>query len=136
MKVVLIDFDGTITQENLFPEIGKVRNHAFEAIKTLQKRGWTCCLWTCRTGKTLEKAKRFLETNGVFMDYYNESPYDDRNFAGRKPIADVYIDDGYSGLYFANRPDFQRMMEDIYNGNDYVLILSSYSAMNGLTTLW
>ena len=27
------------------------------------------------------------------MDYYNESPYDDRNFAGRKPIADVYIDD-------------------------------------------
>lgn len=93
MKVVMIDFDGTITQENLFPEIGKVRNHAFEAIKTLQKRGWTCCLWTCRTGETLEKAKRFLETNGVFMDYYNESPYDNRNFAGRKPIADVYIDD-------------------------------------------
>lgn len=29
-------------------------------------------------------------------------------------IADVYIDDGYSGLYFANRPQFQRMMEDIY----------------------
>lgn len=93
MKVVMIDFDGTITQENLFPEIGKVRNHAFEAIKTLQKRGWTCCLWTCRTGEPLEKAKRFLETNGVFMDYYNESPYDDKKFAGRKPIADVYIDD-------------------------------------------
>lgn len=29
-------------------------------------------------------------------------------------IADSYIDDGYSGLYFANRPEFQRMMEDIY----------------------
>lgn len=93
MKVVMIDFDGTITQENLFPEIGKVRNHAFEAIKTLQKRGWTCCLWTCRTGEQLEKAKRFLETNGVFMDYYNASPYDEKSYAGRKPIADIYIDD-------------------------------------------
>ncbi len=28
-------------------------------------------------------------------------------------IADIYIDDGYSGLYFANRPEFQRMMNDI-----------------------
>ena len=25
-------------------------------------------------------------------------------------IADIYIDDGYSGLYFANRPEFQRMI--------------------------
>lgn len=31
-------------------------------------------------------------------------------------IADIYADDGYSGLYFENRPEFQRMMEDIYNG--------------------
>lgn len=31
-------------------------------------------------------------------------------------IAEIYIDDGYSGLYFANRPEFQRMMEDIYKG--------------------
>ena len=28
-------------------------------------------------------------------------------------IADIYIDDGYSGLYFANRPEFQRMMVNI-----------------------
>ena len=28
-------------------------------------------------------------------------------------IADIYIDDGYSGLYFDNRPEFGRMMEDI-----------------------
>ena len=33
-------------------------------------------------------------------------------------IADIYIDDGYSGLYFANRPEFQRMMEDIYKGKN------------------
>ncbi|MCI5650439.1 MAG: recombinase family protein [Fusicatenibacter sp.] len=31
-------------------------------------------------------------------------------------IADVYTDDGYSGLSFANRPEFQRMMKDICQG--------------------
>ena len=31
-------------------------------------------------------------------------------------LADIYMDDGYSGLYFANRPEFQRMMDDIYRG--------------------
>lgn len=37
-------------------------------------------------------------------------------------IADIYIDDGYSGLYFANRPEFQRMMEDIYKGKFKALL--------------
>ncbi len=93
MKVVMIDFDGTITQENIFPKIGAPRHHVFKAIKALQDRGWTCCLWTCRTGDTLEAAKRYIEENGVKMDYYNESPYDEKSYAGRKPIADIYIDD-------------------------------------------
>lgn len=31
-------------------------------------------------------------------------------------LADIYIDDGYSGLYFADRPGFRRMMEDIHKG--------------------
>ena len=42
-----------------------------------------------------------------------------REYVGKSndlEIADIYIDDGYSGLYFANRPEFQRMMEDIYKG--------------------
>lgn len=31
-------------------------------------------------------------------------------------IAGIYIDDGYSGLYFYNRPEFRRMMDDIRRG--------------------
>ena len=93
MRVVMIDFDGVITKENLFPKIGAPRENVFKAINALQERGWTCCLWTCRTGDTLEAAKKYLEENGVKMDYYNASPYDDRIYAGRKPIADIYIDD-------------------------------------------
>ena len=44
-------------------------------------------------------------------------------------IADIYIDDGYSGLYFANRPEFQRMMEDIYKGKIQGVITKDISCL-------
>lgn len=44
-------------------------------------------------------------------------------------IADVYIDDGYSGLYFANRPEFQRMMEDVYKGRIQGVITKDISRL-------
>ena len=44
-------------------------------------------------------------------------------------IADIYIDDGYSGLYFANRPEFQRMMEDIYKGKIQGVITKDISGL-------
>ena len=34
--------------------------------------------------------------------------------AGDMKLVRMYIDDGYSGLYFSNRPQFQQMMADIY----------------------
>ena len=93
MKVAMIDFDGTITLKNDFPNIGELRPGALEGIKALQENGWTCCLWTCRHGEYLEMAKNFLESHGVVMDGYNTSPYDGRFPGARKPIADIYIDD-------------------------------------------
>ena len=44
-------------------------------------------------------------------------------------IAETYIDDGYSGLYFANRPEFQRMMEDIYKGKIQGVITKDISRL-------
>lgn len=44
-------------------------------------------------------------------------------------IADIYIDDGYSGLYYSNRPDFQRMMEDIYKGKIQGIITKDISRL-------
>lgn len=44
-------------------------------------------------------------------------------------IADVYIDDGYSGLYFADRPQFQRMLEDIYKGKIQGVITKDISRL-------
>lgn len=44
-------------------------------------------------------------------------------------IADYYIDDGYSGLYFANRPEFQRMMEDVYKGKIQGIVTKDISRL-------
>ena len=55
-----------------------------------------------------------------------------REYAGKSndlEIADIYIDDGYSGLYFANRPEFQRMMEDIYKGKIQGVITKDISRL-------
>lgn len=44
-------------------------------------------------------------------------------------IAGIYVDDGYSGLYFENRPEFQRMMEDIYRGHIQGVITKDISRL-------
>lgn len=89
-KVIAIDFDGTITKENLYPDIGELRENAIDCIKKLQEHNH-CFLFTCRQGKPLLDALYLLEKNGVKMDVF--SPYDYSVAYGRKPIADYYIDD-------------------------------------------
>lgn len=43
-------------------------------------------------------------------------------------IYDTYIDDGYTGTNF-DRPDFQRMLEDIKNGKINLVIVKDYSRL-------
>lgn len=88
--VIAIDFDGTITERNEFPYIGKLREHAVDAIKNIQAHGHKCVLWTCRYGISLEAAKDRLKKEGITLDGYNESLY---SLPTRKIVADVYIDD-------------------------------------------
>jgi len=44
-------------------------------------------------------------------------------------IADVYIDDGFSGMYYDNRPAFQRMMADITSGKIQGVITKDISRL-------
>ena len=47
------------------------------------------------------------------------------------PNPCFYVDDGYSGANF-NRPDFQRMITDMENGEIGIIITKDYCAIIGL----
>lgn len=91
-KVVAIDFDGTVTKENLYPKIGELREGVVDAINTIAKNN-VVCIWTCREGKELDQAYNFLNYKNITFHYINASPYDSLNPKMRKIIADYYIDD-------------------------------------------
>ena len=117
--VIAIDFDGTITEKNIFPEIGKAREHAFEAIRHFQKLGHKCILWTCREGYHLDVARKFLNANGIELDGYNYSPY---QLQSRKIVADVYIDD--KNVFMVDDVDWYKIEEYILNlGNKETKII-------------
>lgn len=111
--VIAIDFDGTITDKNIFPEIGMIREHALEAIKNLQAAGHKCILWTCREGKYLDEARKFLYDHGIGMDGYNFSPY---QLQSRKIVADVYIDD--KNVFMVDDVDWYKIEEYILGLED------------------
>ena len=70
-KVVAVDFDGTITKDNKFPDvIGVVRDGCKEAIDYIRKNN-KVILWTCRTGKHLDEAIAFLKANEIEVDGIN-----------------------------------------------------------------
>ena len=106
--VIAIDFDGTITEKNIFPEIGKAREHAFEAIRHFQELGHKCILWTCRYGQSLIEAINWLSQNNVKMDAYNENIYP---LQSRKIVADVYIDD--KNVFMVDNVDWYKIEEYI-----------------------
>lgn len=91
-NIIAIDFDGTIV-ENAFPDIGMEYPYAVNTIKLLKKRGYRVILWTCRSGKHFDAARKWLDERGLVFDAYNEHLPSDFEDNGRKVFADVYIDD-------------------------------------------
>lgn len=87
---IAVDFDGTLTTTNGFPDIGKVREEAFPVLKWLQKQGHCLILWTCRYGNSLNEALRVCEERGFKFDYVNCNPF---TTGSSKIVANMYIDD-------------------------------------------
>lgn len=92
--IIAVDFDGTIV-EDAYPNIGKPKLFAFDTLKKLQNEGHRLILWTYRSGKKLEEAIKFCESNGISFYAVNAS-YEDEDIdseKSRKIHADIFIDD-------------------------------------------
>lgn len=87
---IAVDFDGTITEQNLYPDIGPFRKYAVNVLNALQRQGHEICLWTCRHGETLDLALLNLKEKCFTPDYVNEGPF---STGSPKMVANVYIDD-------------------------------------------
>lgn len=91
-----IDFDGTIVQ-HAFPDVGRLRPDMLNLMRWLRQEGHCIILWTCREGKYLDDAVKFLDKAGIPYDYVNENPeapyVTDSGIVNRKVYAHYYIDD-------------------------------------------
>lgn len=95
--VLAIDFDGTITDRNEFPEANKIKKDCKDVLTRLHDRGCTHILWTCRTKSTLDNAVKYCKDNNIPIDYVNENIPDIQDFAYPKIFANEYIDDANIG---------------------------------------
>lgn len=105
--IIAIDFDGTIVK-NAFPEIGEPLPGAIDTIRDLQAAGHHIIIWTCREGKHLADAYKWLSMQGVDVRDLgvNSNAADMIEEFGRdvrKVFANVYIDDrnlgGFPGWF-------------------------------------
>ena len=90
--IVAVDFDGTLSLDSQYPNIGRFNTHLYEALMKLKGIGWSIVLWTCREGKELKEAVECCKMNGLEFDAINENP-SHVPFKSRKVVADMYIDD-------------------------------------------
>ena len=92
--IIAVDFDGTITKEQQYPEVGEINPEAIRVLKKLQNK-CVLCLWTCRAGEELNNAIKKLKDEFDFeFDYINYSPV---STGSPKIVADLYIDDRILG---------------------------------------
>ena len=117
--IVAVDFDGTLSLDSEYPNIGRFNTHLYEALMKLKGIGWSIVLWTCREGKELKEAVEWCKMNGLEFDAINENP-PEVPFKSRKVVADMYIDDNA----YMPKTDFYRFVKNIVSVHNYQLIES------------
>ena len=117
--IVAVDFDGTLSLDSQYPNIGRFNTHLYEALMDLRKCGWSIVLWTCREGKELREAVEWCKMNGLEFDAINENP-PEVPFKSRKVVADMYIDD----RAYMPTTAFYKFVKNIVSMHNYQLIES------------
>lgn len=93
--IVAVDFDGCLVEDR-FPEIGKIKQSVFDAVKDRQRQGEKIILWTSRDHEMLKQAVEFCTNKGLHFDAINDNLDEVKVlFANntRKIFADEYWDD-------------------------------------------
>lgn len=93
-KIIAIDFDGTLTSTNKFPNIGPIREGASYYTNLWHEHGFFIIIWTCRyLPEHVDDMVTFLRENNVYFDTVN-SNYPDLDFQPYPKIfANYYLDD-------------------------------------------
>ena len=95
MKIIAIDFDGTLC-EIMYPFIGEPKMDIINRAIEEQKNGAKLILWTCRHDILLMDAIDWCARHGLIFDAVNENIPEviaTWGRTGRKVTADEYWDD-------------------------------------------
>lgn len=95
MKILAVDFDGTLAFSNKYGQLETANIPLFKTLIEYQNNGHKIILWTCREGKDLEEAKDFCVQNRLLFDAVNENvpEWQNKTVAKRKIYYDILIDD-------------------------------------------
>ena len=91
-----MDFDGTLSVGNKFPNIGKPNVSIIELLKMARAMGVRLILWTSREGNYLTEAVEWCKDQGLEFDAINDNlPEIVEKYGNnsRKVIANLFIDD-------------------------------------------
>lgn len=95
--IIALDFDGTLTMKNVYPDIAKPRRFAREMTYLLHKLGVVVIVWTCRDHEDIKLVYNWLNTHNIYYHDVNSviehAPF---HYESRKIYAHMYVDDmGY-----------------------------------------
>ena len=95
MKVIAVDFDGTLAKDR-YPNIGEPNIKLINHLIKRKAYGDKLILWTCRIDKELDNAIEWCKEHGLEFDAVNDNLPEiieawDSN--PRKIFADIYLDD-------------------------------------------
>lgn len=114
-RIVAIDFDGTITETNEFPNIGKARKDASFYINKWKKEGFIIIIWTCRSEPDdLNNVRNFLLNNNIPYDYINEN-YEEMDF---KPYPKIFYNYLLDDRTIPRFPGFEEADRLIYSNEE------------------
>lgn len=111
--IIAIDFDGTLTKEDTYPDIKEPNTELIEWLKK-NRSSFQLILWTLRTMKNLQKAIEWCKSQGLEFDEVNDN-LEDIKMQGcfsRKVFADYYIDDKSLGFKKENIiPELENLLK-------------------------